>query len=164
MKETKKKAICFILHFYSNHQISNSFPLKYKNENKLHSNTQWKIRRMWFVLVVISLWYKYVCGFIFSKWQVLLVEDAVCLCLQGGGGLGNQQVAVLHSEDKMRSGRTRGLSAFLYRPWRGWNTQADWEGALHCHSLHGDVTCHPLGLSLKQPPGCAQFYSIFTIF
>lgn len=30
----------------------NSFPLKYKNENKLHSNAQWKLRRMWFVFVI----------------------------------------------------------------------------------------------------------------
>lgn len=33
----KEKAVCSILHFYSNHQVSH---LKYKNENKLHSNAQ----------------------------------------------------------------------------------------------------------------------------
>lgn len=151
MGEDRKKAICSILHFYSNHQISHGFPLKYKNENKLRSNAQGKIRKMWFVLLL----FLYSSNMSVPPPPFFLKNDTFshsrCSKSVFPGEVSNQQDSVLYLKAVMRSDRARGLSVFLHRQWRGWNTQLIGSG-LHNHSpawWHGRP---PLGLSLKLPP------------
>lgn len=138
----KKKAICSILHFYSNHQIFHGFPLKYKNENKLHSNAQGKIRKMWFVLLLflyssnmsVPFFFFFLKNDKFSHWR--------CSKSVFSGGVSNQQDSVLYLEAMMRSDRARGLSVFLYRRWRGWNTQLIGSGlrsVTHWHDRMADL-------------------------
>ena len=116
---TEKKAICSILHFYSNHQIFHGFPLKYKNENKLHSNAQGKIRKMWFVLLLFLYSSNMSVPFLFFFLKNDKLSHWRCSKSVFPGGVSNQQDSVLYLEAMMRSDRARGLSVFLYRRWRG---------------------------------------------
>ena len=164
----KKKAICSILHFYSNHQISHGFPLKYKNENKLPSNAQGKIRKMWFVLLL----------FLYSSNMSVPTPPRPAFFLKNDtyshsrcsksvfqGGVSNQQDSVLYLEAVMRSDRARGLSVFLHRQWRGWNTQLIGSGLHNATHQHDDMADLLWGSPWSCPhPGLAQFCSTVIVF
>lgn len=127
-----------MLHFYSNHQVSNSFPLKYKNENKSHSNAQWKKRSGWLLLFFFLI--ALIClGLFFHKDKCSRFQNTVSLRLRGWaiGKMPSCLWRVKQGSGRARAHQHLGIGTTGEEPQSGCLLR---RGVSVCHGCFGGIT------------------------